>query len=118
LTPRPSISGWRERITLLMLSETADGQGGQDVAWTTLDAVPAEYLPIRVSERLAAQAIRTETMHRFRIRARSDVSQKGRAQWRPSWLSVSTPKTLEITGVIPDPDEPRGYLRVDVVEVS
>ena len=79
------IGNFRERLVLLERNETADTQGGRAVTRSTLDTVPAEYLPIRAMERLQSQAIKSEVQERFRIRTRTDVVANLTAQWRPSW---------------------------------
>ena len=86
--------------------------------WSTLDSVAAELLPMRTAERLQAQAIQAQVDSRFRIRTRGDVTPSMRAQWRPSWLALATPKTLEIHGVLPDPEAPSAFLLLECAEVA
>lgn len=81
-----------------------DAQGGPRVGYTTIATVPAELVPVRASERFAAAAVQIESITRFRIRVRTDVTAKWRALWTPSWPSGATAQTLEITGVVPDGD--------------
>ena len=112
------IATMRERLTVLERTATTDSQGGRAVTWSTLDTMAAALVPIRASERVQAQAMQAVLDYRFRIVARADVDTTMRAQWRPSWLSLSTPKTLEIHGVLPDAQEPTRYLWLDCGEVE
>lgn len=108
----------RERLTVLERTATADSHGGRSVVWGVLDTMSAALLPIRASERLQAQAIQAQLDYRFRVHARSDLDSTMRVSWRPSWASVSTPKTLEVHGVLPDAKEPERYLWLDCGEVE
>lgn len=115
---KPTIVQMRESLSVLTRTSTADSQGGRGVTWRVLDTAKAAYVPVRAGERLQSQTLQAQLDHRFRIHARSDITAQMRAKWRPSWLSVSTPKTLEIHGVIPDPQEPTRYLWLECGEVE
>jgi len=93
----------RETLVVLQATTTTDSHGTAVAsAWTTLDSLPAELLAdVRGAERIASEQLRTVTTYRFRVRARSDVTTGMRAEWRPSWLALSTPKALEIRSVAP-----------------
>ena len=108
----------RERVAVLQRTATTDSHGGRTVAWSTLDTVAAALVPIRASERIQAKALQAELDYRFRIRARADVDATMRVQWRPSWLALSTPKTLEVHGVLPDAQDPTRYLWLECGEVE
>ena len=112
-----SIGLMRERLRILQRTETTDTHGGRSVVWTALDSVPAELLPIRASERLQAQAMQAQLDLRFRVRARSDITSEMRAEWRPSAQALSTPRTLEIHGVLPHGDG-RTWLLLECGEVA
>lgn len=93
-----------------------DALGGSKVGWTTVDTVAAEVVPIRALERLQAAAIQAETMYRFRVYARADVTAKWRALWAPGFPAGSPLRTLEIHGVIPDGDG-RRFILLECSEV-
>ena len=114
----PRLGRMRERLAILQRTATTDTQGGRAVVWSTLDSVAAELLPLQTTERLQAQAIQAQVDSRFRIRTRGDVTPDMRAQWRPSWLALATPKTLEIHGVLPDPEAPSAFLLLECAEVA
>lgn len=115
---RATLGGMRERLRILTRTATSDGQGGRSVVWSTLDTVPAELVPQRANERLQVQNIQAQVDTRFRIRTRGDVMPTMRAEWRPSWQASGTPKTLEIHGVLPDPDAPSAFLWLECGEVA
>jgi len=114
----PRIATMRERLTVLERTATTDSQGGRAVTWSTRDTLAASLVPIRASERLQAQAIQAELDYRFRVHTRSDLDSTMRVTWRPSWADLSTPKTLEVHGVLPDAQEPTRYLWLDCGEVE
>jgi SPP1 family predicted phage head-tail adaptor len=94
---------------------TSDSSGGQGTGWYTLATVWGQMLPLSASELLQAQAIGSQQAYRAKIYYRADVTPKMRVQWTP--YQFTTPKTLEIHGVLPDADEPRRFMVLDVAEV-
>ena len=113
-----SIGRMRERLRLMSRTAVSDDGGGSTVTWTTLDTVDAEYLPLKADEQLASAKVESIVSSRFRIRVRSDVTPNMRAEWRPSWLALATPKQLEIAGVHPDRLDPSAFLILEVGEVA
>ena len=113
-----SLGRMRERLRLLSVTKVSDGGGGNTLTWSTLDTVPAEFMPLKAEERLASDKVESLVESRFRIRVRDDVTPKLRAEWRPSWLALATPKTLEIHGVHPDRNDPATYLLLECGEVA
>lgn len=93
----------------------SDSQGGQGSGWFTLATVNGSMTPLSASELLQAQAINSEQNYRAKIYYRPDVTPKMRISWTP--YRFTTAKTLEIHGVLPDADEPRRFLVLDVAEV-
>lgn len=112
-----SIGMMREELAIVQPTETTDSHGGRSVTWSTLDTVYAELQPMGAIERLQAQAIQAVVNYRFRVRVRTDLTTDMRALWRPSWSALSTPKTLEIHGLPPDPNEPQTYMLLECGEV-
>jgi head-tail adaptor len=80
----------------------SDSAGGKRFTFRTVDTVSAELLPLSAAERLQLQAIRSNTLYRFRIRARTDLTEGDRALWIPSIGGPS--QVLEITGILPCED--------------
>ena len=110
----------RERLALQAPTRTTDSQGGAVVTWAISDSVPAALVPASSG---GTEQIRVETMvsqpsYTFVVRANGSIGPTWRALWRPSWLALSTPKTLEIHDVVPDPDDPTRYARLVCGEVT
>jgi SPP1 family predicted phage head-tail adaptor len=101
---RTPVGAQRERIVILQRVATKDSHGGNATAYSTLDTVPAEVIALRAGERLQVEGIQSQVDLKFRIRSRTDVLPEMRVLWRPSWSTLSTPKTLEIHGVLPVED--------------
>jgi len=101
-------------ITALFAS---DAQGGQGSGFHTLATVWGAMEPLSASELLAAQAINSTQTYRGKIyyRVPQDITPKMRLSWTP--YGYATPKVLEIHGVLPDKDEPRRFLSLDVGEI-
>jgi len=94
---------------------TSDAQGGQGPAWHTLATVWGSMTPLSASEQLAAQAVQSTQTYVGKIYYRPDVTPKMRVSWRPYLYAAD--KVLEIHGVLPDKDQPRRFLVLDVGEV-
>lgn len=94
---------------------TQDASGGTGSGLYTLAIVWGEMIPLSASEQLQAQAVGSTQSYTARIPYRPDVTPKMQLSWRP-YLSTAD-KVLEIHGVLPDPDEPRRFLLLDVGEV-
>jgi SPP1 family predicted phage head-tail adaptor len=96
---------------------TSDAQGGQGPAWHTLATVRGRMRPLSASELLAAKAINSTQTYEGTIyyRVPQDVTPKMQVQWTP--YGYAAPKQLEIHGALPDKDEPRRLLTLDVGEV-
>lgn len=107
----------RERLVLLTPVATDDGQGGRSVTFQTLATVPAEMAPLSASERIQAAQLNPNTLYRFRIRVRPDVTTVLRLLWTPTWPPGAVRKTLQVIGVLPDSDG-RQWQRIDAVEVQ
>lgn len=94
---------------------TSDSSGGQGTGFYTLATVWGQVMPLSASERLQVQAIGSQQAYRARIYYRADVTPKMRLTWTP-YLNA-TAKTLEIHGVLPDANEPRRFIILDLGEV-
>ncbi len=101
-------------ITVLFKS---DAQGGQGTGWYTLATVWGAMRPLSAAELLAAQAVNSMQTYEGKVyyRVPQDLTPKMRVSWTPYGYPVA--KTLEIHGVLPDRDEPRRFLVLDVGEV-
>lgn len=110
----------RERLALQAPTRTLDSQGGAVVAWATSDAVPAALVPGTSGgpEQLRVETMVSQPSYTFVVRANGSIGPTWRALWRPSWLALGTPKTLEIHAVTPDPDDPTRYVRLICGEVA
>ena len=96
----------------ITVSYVSDAQGGRSEVWRDGDTLAAELLPIRSGEALQLQALQSDTLYRFRVRRRTDVTLKQRAQWTPSWPPQAAAVTLEINGVLPMGDG-RTWMQLD-----
>lgn len=85
--------------------------------WRTLDTLPAELIPQRATEALRAQQVQSIVAYRFRVSVRQDVTAGMRAKWRPSWSALTTPKALEIIGIVPIGDG-RQWMAIECSEVA
>ena len=96
---------------------TSDAAGGQGSGLHTLATVWGKMRPLNASELLAAQAVNSTQTYEGKIyyRVPQDITPKMQIRWTP--YGYTTPKTLEIHGVLPDKDEPRRFLILDVGEV-
>jgi len=96
---------------------TSDAQGGQGSGLHTLATVWGAMEPLSASELLAAQAINSTQTYRAKIyyRVPQDITPTMQLRWTPYGYTV--PKVLQINGVLPDKDEPRRFLILDVGEV-
>ena len=96
---------------------TSDSSGGQGSGLHTLATVWGAMRPLSASERLAAEAVNSTQTYEGKIyyRVPQDITPKMQIRWTP--YGYTTPKVLEIHGVLPDKDEPRRFLILDVGEV-
>ncbi|HXD16407.1 MAG TPA: phage head closure protein [Vicinamibacterales bacterium] len=96
---------------------TSDSQGGQGSGFHTLATVWGNMRPLSASELLQAQAVNSTQTYEGKIYYRNlqDITPKMRISWTP--YGYATPKLLEIHGVLPDKNEPRRFLILDVGEV-
>jgi SPP1 family predicted phage head-tail adaptor len=94
-----------------------DAQGGNGPTWHTLATVWGRMRPLSASELLAAKAINSTQTYEGTIyyRVPQDVTPKMQLSWTP--FGYVAPKVLEIHGVLPDADEPRRLLTLEVGEV-
>ncbi len=95
--------------SVVYTSNATGGQGANGASWRTLDTVWAECIPLKAWESLQLKAIQSDMMYRFRIRSRNDVSETMRLSWTPRWPAGMSAQTLEINGVLPDPQDTLTY---------
>lgn len=88
----------RDRVTIQQRAESADGQGGRAVTWSTFATVWASVVAQSAAERFEAGAIGSVARYEIEIRYRADVTPKMRVSWTPYQGSA---KTLQIHGVVP-----------------
>lgn len=93
-----------ERLTIQAATETPDSQGGAAVAWGTQATVWAELLPQSASERIQAQNVGAVVAYRFRCYVRPDITPAMRVSWTPRWPAGQSARTLEIHGVVLEPN--------------
>lgn len=102
-------------ITVVYVS---DAQGGRKLGWNALTTIPAEVIPISAIERLEiTKSVATEMAYRFRIRARPDITSAMRAIWTLSHPDGAPAHTLEIHGVLRDPND-RAFFILECGEVT
>jgi SPP1 family predicted phage head-tail adaptor len=76
------------RITLQTLTISRDGYGATIETWTDLDTVWAEVVPLKGTEYFAAAQIVVEEQLKFRIRYRSDLTEKVRITYNGQTYDV------------------------------
>ena len=100
------IGAFREWVSILKRSASADTSGGRTVSWvdlltdsaTTLTRFPAAVTPLVAAERLqATTAIGADLAYQVELRYRADVTPQMRVQWTPH--QATSAKTLEVRTV-------------------
>lgn len=101
------IGNMTEQLVIRRNTPVDDGEGGTTPAWSTLDSIDAEYVPLirSVREQLQAEHMTAQFDAHFRTRARADITTKMQAYWTPAWPPSSPRQIFEIHGVTPDPDD-------------
>lgn len=64
----------RYRLILDKAAATADGGGGEVVAWNPVAALWGEIVPVRAEEAPVGEGVATRITHRIVIRRRGDVA--------------------------------------------
>jgi SPP1 family predicted phage head-tail adaptor len=82
------------RLTIEQYTEAQDAYGEAIKTWVVLDTVWAQMTPVRGSERYVAQQVSGEAEMRFRIRYRSDVTDKMRLYCEDVYYNITA--VLEI----------------------
>ena len=82
------------RLTIEQYTEAQDAYGEAIKTWAVLDTVWAQVLPLRGSERYVAQQVSGEAETRFRIRYRTDVTDKMRLYCENVYYNITA--VLEI----------------------
>jgi len=77
----PGLGKMRERVTLQQESNTADGYGGQVLAWSDVATVWAKVEPLSGREQIEADKLQGVVNTRITIRYRSDVVPGMRLTW-------------------------------------
>lgn len=94
--------GWlRHRVTVESAAGTADGAGGETVAWDALATLWARIEPAEAGEEIVAGHLSGVVTHRLTFRWRSDLAGGMRIAWRGRFFRVLA---------VHDPDEQRRYL--------
>lgn len=95
---------------------TSDTQGGRREIWSDVAAVAAELVPVSARESLELAAIQSDVRFRFRIYARTDLRPTHRVLWAPRWPRSAPRRTLEINGILQDPENPVRELILECAE--
>lgn len=98
----------RERVTIQSKTSVSDGEGGRTPTWSTLATVWAQVEPLRMGERLQANALGSALTWRVVMRYRADVTPQMRLQWTPRLATAA--KTLEVHGVQPHATDRHGLV--------
>lgn len=93
-----------ERLVVQSITDATDAVGGKTETVATLDTIHAELVPMSADERFQAQAVGAQTSYRFRVRVRSDLTVKRRVTWTPQWPRDAATVSLEVHGVLYEPD--------------
>lgn len=102
-----------EQLLIRQNTPVDDGEMGTTPAWSTLDSIDAEYMPVTAGESLRAEQVSNQVNARFRTRARVDITTKMQAYWTPSWPPSAARQIFEIHGIEPDPDD-RDFMYLNV----
>lgn len=87
----------RERVTLYSRGAAAPDAMGQAVfAWVEIATVWAELVPLRATEVFAGQQVTAQTIHKFRIRARSGIDTTCRLEWQGVGYDITGVQPLGI----------------------
>jgi len=93
----------------------SDAQGGQKLGWLAYGPpLRAELFSLNrpVPEIVQGAAVQSETMYRFRVRRRLDLTTAMRVAWRPSWPRDGETLTLAIVALAPEQDG-RTFMWID-----
>jgi SPP1 family predicted phage head-tail adaptor len=101
------------RVTIQALTETSDGAGGQDRAWSDVTTVWASIEPGSGREFVAAQQMQPELSHVVRIHFRTGVTSKHKLKYAPNGVA----RSFSIHAVI-DPHEENEQLVLLCAEVA
>lgn len=82
------IGDLRQRVDLETPTNTADGMGGQTVAWSTFTTVWAAVWPVSASEQVQAGQQAMTITHRIRIRWRSGVTSDMRVKFGSRYFAI------------------------------
>ncbi len=82
------------RIVIQQRTDTKDSHGDPVPAWSALATVWAEKLPMRGAERFQSQQTLAQADHRWRIRHRTDVTEKMRISHESEYYDIQS--VLEI----------------------
>ncbi len=100
--------GWlRHRVSVEQQADSADGAGGEAVAWSSLADLWARIEPVSAKEEAVAGHIAGVLTHTVTLRWRSDITGAMRVTYHG--------RTFRILAVY-DPDETGRYLVADVAE--
>jgi SPP1 family predicted phage head-tail adaptor len=101
------------RVTIQALTETSDGTGGQDRAWSDIATVYASIEPGSGREFMAAQQVQPELSHIVRIHFRTGLTSKHKLKYAPNGVA----RSFSIHAVI-DPHEENEQLVLLCAEVA
>ena len=93
-----------QRVTFQQKAVTRNGLGEEVVTWTDVCTIWAEAIPLRGREFYAANQTQQVVDVRFRIRARSGLSNDMRLLWKT--------QPYDITGLIPGTGPYAGTLEI------
>ena len=105
----PGMRRMRDRVSLIVLTETDDGVGGQNVATTRQATMWAEWDPKYGAEFLQAGSVQVSMRHLVRIRYRRDVSVNSKIYLEPHGPTCNVVQMV-------NPNQRSQFLLLDVVE--
>lgn len=93
------------RLTIQVSVMTKDSQGSDIQVWDTLyDNVPAQKVPLSVSQFISADAQKSKVKGRFVIRSRPGLDAEG------LYRVITKGLAYEIGGWLPDPESGQEYI--------
>lgn len=108
-----SLGAMVERLTIRKNTPSTDSHGARNTAsLSTLDTLDAEMIALTGDEKLEVNRVGSRVEYRFRVWARHDITAKMFIEWSPAWPSGAPRQTLEISAIVPDPDD-RAFMFLD-----
>lgn len=81
-------SAMDKRVSLQVVTQTPDGQGGYTEAWVTVANVWADIVPVSGYERMEAMKLESPLSHKVTLRYYPGITTKHRILWEGRVLQI------------------------------